>query len=140
MPVNQKHPKYPAYLDAWDLAARRSGVEPKRLAYDDYRAKVAGDYAEIEQFDHAINSLNEICPNKINSDFRFTWLNEEKTRLSVNFVGEVPEVYDHKDDLVQDAGLIDWPSYTEISQIVGKQVEFSDKGDDLLEGIFHAKE
>ncbi len=74
-------------------------------------------------------------------DFRYTWLNDERTRLSVAFHGEVPEAIDPDGKAVPDAGLVDWPSDAAISKAVGRTVDFADAGDDPSrpEAIFHAR-
>lgn len=69
-------------------------------------------------------------------DFTFRWLNESQTRLSVRYTGEVPAVVGPDGESVADAGLVAWPSDSEISAAVGVEVSFLDKGDDLLEAIF----
>ena len=88
-------------------------------------------------------------------NFRFAWLNEEETRLSVTFHGKVPTRLEYEGGFapdgsdvvaveVEDAGLVDWPTDEEISAEVGvgKDVVFSDAGDDpnFPETIFRATE
>ena len=140
MSVNTKHPKFQRYSEAWDRAAKRSGSLPTLLACFDYRAGHASNYAQAGFFDDAIKILNEIESDKVSPEFGFAWLDEENTRLSVRYLGEVPTILDSEGNEVDDAGLIDWPSDSEISEAVGKKVVFADKGDDLTEAIFHAKE
>ena len=72
------------------------------------------------------------------TDFVYAWLNDERTRLSVRYIGEVPTVYDPDGNEVEDAGSITWPNDGEVSATVGRAVEFADAGDDLCEAIFHA--
>lgn len=60
MAVDKRHPQFTEYSDAWENAAARSHSEPKRLAYDDYRAADAAKMAESGLFAQAIKTLNEI--------------------------------------------------------------------------------
>lgn len=74
-------------------------------------------------------------------DFEIAWLNDEKTRLSVCYTGEIPSLFEGPDgELVEDPGSVEFPSDKEISKIVGKEVAFFDVGDhcEYVESIYHA--
>jgi hypothetical protein len=73
-------------------------------------------------------------------DFEMAWLNDEKTRLSVCFTGEVPTYLDPSGEEVADTGAVDFLSDKKISNIVGKKVIFHGGGDHdkYVEQIYHA--
>lgn len=96
-------------------------------------AKLAEWDGEEEEEEEDNTNGAELIP-----DFFFAWLNAERNRLSVIFDGEVPTITNPEGESVEDPGSVSWPTDEEISAAVGKRVAFSDKGDSLCEGIFHA--
>jgi len=68
-------------------------------------------------------------------DFELTWLNTNQTRLSVRYTGTDIPVHNGEPD----PGMLEWPTDNAIEEVVGREVGFVDRGDDLLEGIYHAR-
>jgi len=58
--INQKHPLFPDYSEAWDRAAERCGGDPRTLGYGDYRARDAANLAVGGMWKEAIETLGLI--------------------------------------------------------------------------------
>ena len=58
--IDQKHPQFSDYSEAWEAAAERCGSDPKTLGYGDYRASDAARLAASGLWEDAIQTLGLI--------------------------------------------------------------------------------
>lgn len=123
-------------LVAGDLDQEREALEDLREALRNRLADLQGIGADEARSLVARAASAAAAAAATIPDFTFKWLDESQTRLSVRYTGEVPAVVAPDGQLVEDPGLVAWPTDSEISAAVGVEVVFKDAGDDLLEGIF----